>query len=111
MKRGRTPEALEQFKVALRRPPLSWKIDGVEGALTNAYLELGRLDEAVSEYQRLISLRPHHPLAHYRLGQAYERKGEAERARAAFGRFLQLWSEADQDISEVVEARRKLAGQ
>lgn len=48
-------------------------------------------------------------MAHYHLGQIYERKGEAARARTAYNQFLQDWQGADDDIPEVREAAAKLA--
>jgi tetratricopeptide (TPR) repeat protein len=77
--------------------------------LANAYLELGRLDEAIAEYERLLRLNPHYALAHYHLGQAYERQGERARARAAYERFLQVWQAADADLPEVLEAKARLS--
>ena len=44
--------------------------DAFQDCLANAYLELGRLDEAIAEYQRVISINPNYPLAHYHLAEA-----------------------------------------
>jgi tetratricopeptide (TPR) repeat protein len=110
LSRRRAEEALGHFREALRRPPLSWNVDGApEDCLAEAYLGLGRLDEAIAEYERLLRLNPHYALAHYHLGQAYERKGERERARAAYSRFLESWKSADSDIPEVIAAKTRLA--
>ena len=106
LKSGRATEAIEQFREALRHPPMVWNVDGVEDCLANAYLELGQLDEATSEYERLLRLNPNHPLVHYHLGQAYERKGLRNQARDAYQRFLQIWKDADTDIPEVISADR-----
>jgi tetratricopeptide (TPR) repeat protein len=83
-------------------------VDGVEDCLANAYLELGRWDDAVAEYERLLRLNPNYPLAEYHLGQAYERKGRHDRARAAYERFLEIWRDADADIPEVIVAKKRL---
>lgn len=86
-----------------------WKIDGAaEDSLANPYLELGRFDEAIAEYERILRINPNYPLAHYHPGQTYERKGERERARAAYGGFLQIRKDADADIPENIEARARL---
>ena len=42
------------------------------------------------------------------LSTAYERKGERERAREEYERFLQVWKDADQDLPEVIAARQSL---
>lgn len=108
LKSGRATEAVEHFKAALRHRPHIWHVDSFEDCLANAYLELGRLDEAVAEYERILRLNPNYPLAHYRLARAYEQKGEEEKARDAYGRFLQTWKEADAELREVADARNRL---
>jgi tetratricopeptide (TPR) repeat protein len=109
LKQGGAEEAINHFRAAVRQRPVEWFIDSFEDCLANAYLELGRLDEAIAEYERILRRNPRYPLAHYHLGQAYERKGERERAWAAYERFLQIWKDADADIPEVIDAEARLA--
>ncbi len=101
-------QAIAHFQVALRHLPPSSGLDLYEDCLANAYLELGRLDEAITEYQRILRLNPNYPLAQYHLAQAYEHKGELDQARAAYERFLQIWKGADADIPEIVATRKQL---
>lgn len=108
LKRGQPVEALANFQEALRQKALVWDIDSLEDCLANAYLELACFDAAISEYERILKFNPRHPLAHYHLGQAYERKGDTARARAAYEQFLQIWQDADADIPEVIEAKQRL---
>jgi tetratricopeptide (TPR) repeat protein len=108
LKSGRTAEALKRFEAALRGPVMMWEIEGLEASLANAYLELGRLDEAIAEYERLLRLNPRYALAHYHLGQAYERQGDTQQARAAYERFLASWKDADPDLPEVIAAQQRL---
>jgi tetratricopeptide (TPR) repeat protein/DNA-binding winged helix-turn-helix (wHTH) protein len=110
LKTGRVEEALAHFKTALQRMPrgAASGIDTYEDCLANAYLTLGRYDEAIAEYERILRLNPLYPLARYHLGQAYEKKGEHETARREYQEFLQVWSRADADIPEMVDARRRL---
>jgi tetratricopeptide (TPR) repeat protein len=109
LRSGRPSEAIEQFKEALRHPPLVWNVDGVEDCLANAYHELARLDEAIAEYERILKLNPNYPLVHYHLAQAYERKGQNDRARTEYQRFLEVWKNADADSPEVVNAKKVLS--
>jgi tetratricopeptide (TPR) repeat protein/DNA-binding winged helix-turn-helix (wHTH) protein len=109
LKSGRSAEAVENFKAALRQRPLIWHIDSFEDCLANAYLGLGQIDEAIKEYERLLRLNPNYPLAHYHLAQAYERKGQSGQALTAYERFLQVWSEADDDLPELIAARERLS--
>lgn len=109
LRRGQSAKSIEHFKEALRHPPIIWAIDELEDCLANAYLETGHLDEAISEYERILRLNQNYPLANYHLAQAYERKSQRDQALAAYQRFLQVWKDADADLPEVITARQRLA--
>ncbi len=109
LKSGRAPEAIETFKQTLRHRPTVWYIDAFEDCLANAYLELGRLDEAIAEYERILKLNPYYPLIHYHLGQAFVRKGQLVQARAFYQEFLEVWKEADSDMAEILAAKKFLS--
>jgi tetratricopeptide (TPR) repeat protein/TolB-like protein len=47
--------------------------------------------------------------AYYRLGEVYERTGQLDSARVAYGQFLLAWEEADQDLPLLNQAREALA--
>ncbi len=75
--RGRTDEAVKEFKTALRLNP-----DYAEAHynLGIAYLAQGRIDEAVNEYQAVLKLNPDHYNAYNNLGHAYLSKGQYDLA-------------------------------
>ncbi|HLK19563.1 MAG TPA: tetratricopeptide repeat protein [Bryobacteraceae bacterium] len=108
LRQKHTEQALRHFKDALHHQPPSSGMDLYEDCLGNAYLDLGRLEEAIDEYQRILRLNPNYPLAQYHLGQAYQRKGQTADARIAYERFLQIWKNADANIPEVMDAKREL---
>lgn len=108
LKNGRVEEAVENFKEVIKHRPLVWDIDSFEDCLANTYLELGRLDEALVEYERILRLNPNYPLAHFHLGQLYDRKGLPDKARSSYENFLQVWKDADADLPEVITARKHL---
>ena len=108
LQQGRGDEAIHHFRAALQHRAVEWHIDSFEDCLANALLELSRVDEAIAEYERILKINPNYPLAHYHLGQAYERKGNREQARAAYQRFLQVWRAADPDVPEILSTRRRL---
>ena len=108
LKDGRPAEAVEKFKEALRRPPPVYMIDQFEDCLANALLETGRVDEAISEYQRILRFNENYPLVYYHLAQAHERKGQQDQALAAYEQFLRVWKDADADQPEITTARRRL---
>jgi tetratricopeptide (TPR) repeat protein/DNA-binding winged helix-turn-helix (wHTH) protein len=109
LKAGRAEEATAYFKVAQRAAMNYWNIDTTVACLAQAYVALGRTDEAIAEYETLIKVNPNWPMAHYYLARAYEQKGERERAREEYDRFLQIWNRADSDIPEVIAARTQRA--
>lgn len=109
LKSGRADEAIEHFKEAVKQRPMVWYIDAFEDCLANTYLELGRYDEAIKEYERILKLNPNYPLAHYHLAQAYEQQSQIEQARAEYEKFLQAWKEADNDLPEILAARKRIA--
>jgi tetratricopeptide (TPR) repeat protein/DNA-binding winged helix-turn-helix (wHTH) protein len=109
LKKGRAAEAIEKFKETLRYRAPIWNIDALEDCLADAYLELGRHDEAIAEYERILKLNPNYPLVHYRLAQAHELRGQRDQARSEYERFLQIWKDADADVPEIIKSRRALS--
>jgi tetratricopeptide (TPR) repeat protein/DNA-binding winged helix-turn-helix (wHTH) protein len=109
LKSGRAADAIENFKQAVKQYPPTFELDPFEDCLANSYLELGRLDEAIAEYERILNLNPNYRLVHYHLAQAYERKGDVSRAYSEYDRFLQVWRDADADLPEIAVARNRLS--
>ena len=104
----KTEEALEDFRSALRELPMHWALDDLETCLADALLEGGRWDEAIAEYRRILAANPNHPMSRYRLGLALDRKGLSSQAKVEFERFLVVWRDADADVPELQEARRRV---
>jgi tetratricopeptide (TPR) repeat protein/DNA-binding winged helix-turn-helix (wHTH) protein/TolB-like protein len=107
LKCGRHAEALAALKQAVVSRPPFWSIDTFEDCLADAYLELGRLDEAIREYGAVLRLNPNYALARYHLGRAYEMRGQLAAARGEYERFLGIWKDADPDIPELIDAKRR----
>jgi tetratricopeptide (TPR) repeat protein len=89
---GQVAESIPRFEQALQ-------LDGAVFApplftyLARAYLEQGRLDEAVRRAQQGALLPPESAEAHYHLGKIYDARraqGDVEAARRAFERSLEL---------------------
>ncbi|MEW6126672.1 MAG: tetratricopeptide repeat protein [Acidobacteriota bacterium] len=110
LQEGKSIEAIEHFKETLRHRPLSWNIYSYEDCLAKAYLQLGQFDEAIDEFQRILKINPHYPLAHFYLAEAYARKGDGEQSLRYYREFLQTWKAADADIPEIITAKKRLAG-
>ncbi|MGA2599063.1 MAG: tetratricopeptide repeat protein [Bryobacteraceae bacterium] len=107
--RNHPEEAIADFQEALRHW-VQWSDPiWLEDCLADAYLRLGRLDEAIMEYQRALRLYPGMALTRFHLAEAYRKKGDRTRAAAEYHRFLELWSQADPGIPEVAAARAAIA--
>jgi tetratricopeptide (TPR) repeat protein/TolB-like protein len=89
----------------------------LKDVLARAYWKNGDLDKAVAEYERLTTIDPKnrlrmliHPLYHYRFGRVLEEKGDQNRARLEYEKFLKYWADADPRFVELKEAKKRLAG-
>ncbi|MCA9618376.1 MAG: tetratricopeptide repeat protein [Myxococcales bacterium] len=67
-----------------RSPEKAW------GNLGWAHLEAGQVDEAIPALRRSVAAQPLFCVGHYRLGLAYEKKGEMEAASQAFSRAVSI---------------------
>lgn len=85
--------------------------------LARAYLESGRLPEAVGMYEAMVRRfsedRAYNPIEavalYYYLGLAYELSGRAGKAIEQYTTLLDLWSDADPENPTLNDARERLA--
>ena len=73
-----------------------------------AYRLSGRLEEAAVVHQELLRVCGGHALSHYQLGLTYQEMERPLDARREFTKFLDMWSEADEGLPQLVDARRRL---
>ncbi|HEY3741737.1 MAG TPA: protein kinase [Bryobacteraceae bacterium] len=80
-----------------------------------AYLAAGRGQEAVAEFQKVLSHRgvvladPIGALAHLQLGRAYVVLGDKARAGKSYQDFFALWKDADGEVPILKQARAEFA--
>jgi tetratricopeptide (TPR) repeat protein len=84
-------------------------------ALARAYHQSGRLDDAITEYERLVTFVPGekdwhliHPIYYFLLGKLYEEKKMPSAALENYERFLSLWKDADPGTTEVETAKERV---
>ena len=109
LREGRIDEALTRFREALKYRAPIWNIESYEDGLARAYLEIGRWDESIAEYRRILRINPHDGTSLFGIARAYEGKHDMRAADQAYRAFLAEWRDADPDGLEVAAARRALA--
>jgi len=94
---------------------LIYNVPFIHDYLARAYEGLGKTDEAIAEYERLITFNPDrtdrrliNPRYHYYLGMLYEKKGLKDKAIIQYRKFLDLWKDADKIYPEPGDARKRL---
>ena len=105
---GQNQDDLSGFKNSLRRTLYF-------ASLGEVYFRAGDMEKARQAWETLIGLtigRTHYgdlyAKAFYWLGQISEKQGKVDEAATHYRKFLELWKDADPDISELSEARRRL---
>ncbi|MBI3983187.1 MAG: protein kinase [Gemmatimonadetes bacterium] len=91
--------------------------DDLAQALAEAYLAAGRWNDAAEMLRGVIDrqsiayegLLPW-VLAHRHLGEVYERLGQPEDAASSYGRFVELWKDADEGFRPLVAETRERLG-
>jgi len=119
--------AIEHFETALALLPSESSI-WTEGHIQNnhalyieslalAYYRSGDLEKAVEQYEKITTLTTGrfffgsiYAKSFYMLGRIYQRLGDNAKAEDNYNKFLALWFNADANISEVSDAKRRLSG-
>ena len=78
------------------------------GNLGLAYLEKGKLEDAVTALKRSITAEPRYCVGNYRLGLALEKKGDLDAARQAFSQAVETNRPECQLLQDAFEARARV---
>ena len=117
---GRMREAIDDFEVAFSLLPKEhYKFDEHAfylDSLASTLYQRGELDRAQLEYEKIISLTTGRlgrgdifSRSFYWLGKILQTKGLKEKAIEFYGKFLDLWKNADKGLAEIADARMQLA--
>jgi tetratricopeptide (TPR) repeat protein len=77
--------------------------------LANAYRMDGQLEKAAAVHKEVLRLFGGHALSHYELGKIFEQMKRPADAKKEYAKFLEMWSEADEDLPPLIDARKRLA--
>jgi tetratricopeptide (TPR) repeat protein len=114
------PRAIDYLKKAIRLLP--YTRDGRRefrplfiNSLAEAYYKAGDLAKALKEYKGISSMTfsriwdgDIYAKSFYMIGVIYEGMGKKAEATENYGRFLELWKDADPGIPEIIDARKRL---
>lgn len=96
-------------------PFVEYNTPFLRDVLARIYVQQGRLERAIEEYERIIVFDPLrqercliHPLNYYRLGKLYDQTGDAAKAQQNYEKFLTLWKDADPGLPEVDDVKTRL---
>jgi len=76
-------------------------------ALTSIF-RMGKLNKAVEKLEAVLEINPNYAQTHYLLGLVYEKKGKKEKAKQHFQKFVEIWKDADENLPQLIEARKRL---
>ncbi len=108
---GRPDEALEALSEMGRYGGYweTWIFILWKETAARAFVMAGRLEEAAVTHRELLSIYGGHALSHYELGTIYEEMKRPVEAKKEYAKFLEMWSEADEGLPQLVDARKRLA--
>ena len=117
MGNGSLPLALAEFRRAEGSAACRYCVDA---ATADAFDRAGMPDSALFYYQRWATRGEwlwevgvqnyRQPIAYFRLGELYEAKSDKEHATEYYGKFAELWKDADAELQpRVKEAKRRIA--
>ena len=69
---------------------------------------MGELDKATEKLEAVLQINPNYAQTHYLLGLAYEKKDRKEKSKDHFQKFMEIWRDADEDLPQLIEARKRL---
>jgi len=124
--KGKFDKAVRDFQLVSLKGSPAFKIRcGYE--LSRSYYEIGKYDLAIVAVRRLQSIHSnftemaegspynfleraiYFPKSFYLLGKIYEKKGDTQLAIQNYEKFLDLWKDADKDLPDLIDAKKRLA--
>ena len=76
--------------------------------VARAYRMAGRLEDAANVHKEMLRVYGGHALSYYELGTIYEEMNHPADAKKEYAKFLEMWSEADEGLPQLVDVRERL---
>ena len=99
-------QALEYFNQAANIKSLDRTF--FVNASGEAYFKIGELNKAIENFEAVLENNPNYAQTHYLLGLVYQRTDNKEKARNHFQKFLKIWKDADENLPQLIEAKKRL---
>ena len=120
LEKGDTQSAIDSFEKACSLLPFESNWQDIHALfffpLAEAYYKAGELEKTRAEYEKItlltlgrINYGDLYAKSFYWLGKIAEEQKDKRRAAENYGRFLDLWKDADPGQPEVDDARARLA--
>jgi len=82
--------------------------------IAQCYFEKGEFEEAIREVRNAQNyygpVHAHiYPISFNLLGKIYEKKDDTQLAIQNYEKFLDLWKNADKDLPDLIDAKKRLA--
>ncbi|TDI95641.1 MAG: tetratricopeptide repeat protein [Caldithrix sp.] len=82
--------------------------------IAQCYFEKGEFEEAIREVRNAQNyydeFHAHiYPNSFYLLGKIYDKKGDPQLAIQNYEKFLDLWEDADKDLPDLIDAKKRFA--
>ena len=115
---NRAVDFLKNYRAAIAEVGLdltAYSFPQVDALMGELYLSQGKWEEAVEYFEKVSSkasgmrgVEPYWAKKHYKLGKAYDGLGNIFNASREYEKFLNVWSKADNDLPEIVYAKKRL---
>jgi tetratricopeptide (TPR) repeat protein len=100
-----------------KEPKWGVTVEDIRSAIAETYLRQKNFKAAIQEYSRMTdSPKGYQNIdeyvwakRHYKMASAYEKMNDLASAKREYESFLQLWKDADPDIPEIIDAKKRLA--
>ncbi len=104
--KGLNEQALENFNKAATIESLDRTF--FINALGEAYFKGENLNMAIDKLEAALKINPHYARSHYLLGLVYQKKDRKLKAREHFEKCIDIWKDADENLPQLIEVKKRL---